>query len=180
MPVAAEPLLPAGRRRAAADAAAAAALAHVTSRRAVAVVCAGPKEVSLCTYNLELGQGQAPALAHALEAALARATLRRTALLRLLLPPLLPPLRLPAAAAAEPLPLAMHNNDQSHAAVPVFAEEEAAERDAGMAALSRLLPPLKPALLAAVPLPQVLLEPSEDGRPGLAVTAAGALELFSR
>ena len=60
----------------------------------------------------------------------------------------------------------------------VFAEEEAAERDAGMAALSRLLPPLKPALLAAVPLPQVLLEPSEDGRPGLAVTAAGALELF--
>ena len=85
LPATAEPLLPAGRRRPVVDASvvAAAAFAHVTSRRVVAVVCAGPKEVSLCAYNLELGWGQAPALAHALDAALARATLRRTALMRL-------------------------------------------------------------------------------------------------
>ena len=168
--------------------AAAEALFSVATRRAAAVVCVGARGVSLATYNLELDRGLAPALAHAVDAALARGVLRRRALLRLLLPPLLP---LPPQVANGNVKrssvgslrglVAVDDLGRSGALVlsaPVLAAEPSSVRDAGFNALSQLLPELKPALTAAARLPKVLLAPSSDGRPGLAVTKTGTLELF--
>lgn len=170
--------------------AAAEALTTVAERRAVAVVCVGARGVSLATYNLELDRGLAPALAHAVDAAIARGALRRRALLRLLLPPLLPlPLqrrydeRNKSSISSAHLggKVAIGDLGSSSALVlsaPVLAAEPSSVRDAGFNALSQLLPELKPALAAAARLPKVLLAPSSDGHPGLAVTKTGTLELF--